>query len=110
MSRNDLDRYDYDSYLASRSQGSRVAREELRQRTVDRRNANDGFKGYHFGLGDKPIKTEDIKHFKHELDKRGLIMSDEVKKNLVGPRPHEFGGIMQGGRLRDAKADRGNRK
>jgi hypothetical protein len=35
------------------------------------------------------VKVESREHFKHELDKRGLMLASDVKKNLRGPSPHE---------------------
>ena len=82
-----LDNPEYDSYLASRK-GSRSARQELEERNLDKRNANDGIRGYHFGIGDKPVYTESMEHFKHELETRGLMLKDDVRKNLRGPARH----------------------
>ena len=55
---------------------------ELRERHIERRNANKGYEGYHFGLGDKPVYTKDKTEFQHELAKRGLMMKDDVKRKL----------------------------
>lgn len=85
-----LDSTDYDKHLASKAKGSRSARQELAQRHTDRRNANDGIRGHHFGIADKPVYAESKEHYKHELDKRGLMLHDDVKKNLRGPAKHEF--------------------
>ncbi len=70
----DLDNYEYDEYLA-RNKKER----ELRSRYLERRNANKGVEGWHFGLDDKPFKTRDIHEFRHELEKRGLAIKDEYK-------------------------------
>ena len=78
----DLTSNEYEQYLASKSKNSRSARQELAQRHKDKRNANDGYRGWHFGIGDAPVKCESKEHFKHELNKRGLMMRDEEKKNL----------------------------
>jgi hypothetical protein len=81
--KTDLSSSDYDAFLASRAQTSRSARQELEQRHNERRNAHDGQGiGYHFGLGDKPVKITSEEHLKVELDKRGLMLKHEVKKNL----------------------------
>lgn len=89
----DLTSTGYDSYLASKAKTSRGARQELQQRQSERRNAHDADgRGYHFGIGDKVVKTESREHLKHELGKRGLMLESDVKKNLRGPRPHEFKG------------------
>ena len=87
----DLDNNNYDQYLTSKAQGSRSARQELQQRKHDRKHAHDSSGvGYHFGLGKEVVKVDSREHFKHELTKRGLMMEHEVRKDLRGPRPHEF--------------------
>ena len=73
----DLDNSEYDTFLASQGKGR-----ELRRRHQARRDANHGYKGWHFGLGEQPVYTRDRVEFKRELDKRGLLMRDDVKKNL----------------------------
>lgn len=79
----DLSSNDYDSFLSSKAKTSRSARQELEQRHSERRNAHDADgRGYHFGLGDTPVKVESREHFKQELDKRGLMLHDDVKKDL----------------------------
>lgn len=78
-----LDNYEYDEYLSSRAQKSRTARHELIQRKVERKEAHDGEGiGYHFGLGDAPVKITNREHFRRELDKRGLMLAADVKKDL----------------------------
>ena len=81
MGKYDLDNQDYDDFLAGRGR-----EKELRQRHVARKKANKGYAGYHFGLGEKPVHCKDKADFKRELDKRGLMMKDdvtvEVNKNL----------------------------
>lgn len=72
-----LDSTEYDSFLAERGR-----QRELRERQHERKNANKGFKGWHFGLGDTPVHTKDKAEFKRELDKRGLVMKDEVSRRL----------------------------
>ena len=72
-----LDSAEYDDYLSENKK-----ERELRQRHLDRRNANKGYEGFHFGLGDKPIYTKDKDAFKKELEKRGLMMRDDVKRRL----------------------------
>ena len=77
----DLNSYEYDKHLASK--GTRVAKQELKQRTIDRRRAHDSSGiGYHFGLGDAPVRVESKEHFKKVLDQRGLMLATDVKKNL----------------------------
>ncbi len=89
----DLTSTAYDQHLSKKALTSRSARQELKQRQSERRNAHDGDgKGYHFGLGDKVVKVDSKEHFKHELDKRGLMLESDVRKNLRGPGKHEHGG------------------
>ena len=88
--KTDLSSTEYDGFLSSKARDSRTARQELKQRHEDRRNANDGIRGWHFGISNEPVKVESKEHFKHELDKRGLMLRDDVKKELRGPRPSEF--------------------
>ena len=85
-----LDSNEYDAWLAENAGKSRTKREELKTRQHERKYANDGVRGYHFGIDTKPVYTEDLTHFKHELEIRGLMLRDDVKKNLRGPAPHEF--------------------
>jgi len=72
-----LDNYEYDHWLANNKK-----EKELAQRKTERKNANKGYEGFHFGIDTKPIYTKDKDEFKRELDKRGLMMKDEVKKPL----------------------------
>ena len=72
-----LDNYEYDKYLAENKK-----ERELRDRQIERRNANKGYEGWHFGLGGAPVHTKDKQEFKKELEKRGLMLRDEVKKPL----------------------------
>jgi hypothetical protein len=59
---------EYDQYLVSNKKES-----ELRQRRLDRRNANKGYEGHHFGIDPRgPVYTRDKAEFKRELAKRGL--------------------------------------
>lgn len=80
MSSRDLDNYEYDEHLAKESRRSRGARRELEQRHTERKNK--GYSGWHFGLGDRPVKIKDKEEFKRELDKRNLIARDDVHKEL----------------------------
>ena len=68
---------EYDDYLSSKGKGR-----ELRDRHIQRRKANKGYEGWHFGLGEKPVRTRDKAEFKRELEKRGLLMKDDVNRNL----------------------------
>lgn len=79
----DLTNYEYDNHLTERAKTSRTAKQELQQRHIDRKHAHnsDGI-GYHFGLGDSPIKIDSKEHFRKELDRRGLMLEVDVKKNL----------------------------
>lgn len=76
----DLSNMEYDNYLASKAQQSRTARHELIERHAERKNS--GYTGWHFGLGSKPVKTNSKEEFRHELNKRGLMMRDDVKRPL----------------------------
>lgn len=88
----DLTSNAYDNHLRQKAKTSRSARQELAQRTNERRNAHDSSGvGYHFGLGDKVVKVDSKQHLKHELDKRGLMLHSDVKKDLRGPGKHEKG-------------------
>ena len=73
----DLSSSDYDNWLSKNKR-----ERELRQRHLDRRNANKGYAGWHFGIDDKPVHTTDKESFRRELDKRGLVMRDDVKRDL----------------------------
>jgi len=77
---NELTNYEYDNWLASRSNKSRSARDELKARTRSRRSK--GYEGWHFGLGDTPVYTRDKTEFKRELEKRNLMLRDDVRKEL----------------------------
>ena len=77
MGKYDLDNPEYDNFLSSKGK-----EKELRKRHLERRNANKGCKGWHFGLGDKPVYCKDKEDYKRELDKRGLMVRDDVKRNL----------------------------
>lgn len=89
----DLTNNEYDAHLSRQALTSRSARQELEQRKSERRNAHDSQGiGHHFGLGDGVVKVESKEHLRHELDKRGLMLETDVKKNLRGPQPHEFKG------------------
>lgn len=80
MARKDLTDSSYDNYLSKKAKTSRSALQELRQRKSER--TSKGYSGWHFGIGDAPVKTRDKEEFKRELDKRGLMMKDDVKRNL----------------------------
>jgi hypothetical protein len=80
MARGDtsLASHEYDDYLAKNGK-----ERELRQRQVERRNANKGYEGYHFGIDAKgPVYTRDKAEFKKALEKRGLLMRDDVHRSL----------------------------
>ena len=75
--RTDLASMEYDEWLAEHKKWR-----ELRKRHIERRNANKGYEGWHFGLGDYPVRVRDKDEFKRELERRGLMMRDGVKKEL----------------------------
>lgn len=72
--KKDLADQEYDNHLAKNGK-----EKELRARHAERRNANKGYEGWHFGLGEQPVHCKDKEAYKRELDKRGLMMKDEVK-------------------------------
>ena len=83
MGKKDLTDNSYDDFLTEKSKTSRSAKQELQQRHIERRNAhNSEGVGYHFGLGDQPVKIESREHLRNELEKRGLMLEVDVKKNL----------------------------
>ena len=64
---------EYDQYLASNKK-----EKELRERRIERRNANKGYEGWHFGIDPKgPVYTRTKEDFKRELSKRGLGIHGE---------------------------------
>lgn len=79
MARGDtsLAGYDYDQWLASNRKET-----ELRKRQVERRNANKGYEGYHFGIDTKPVYAKDKEDFRRKLAERGLVMRDDVRRKL----------------------------
>lgn len=78
MARGDtsLANREYDSYLASNKK-----EKELRQRKEARKSK--GYEGYHFGIDAKPVYTRNKEEFRRELDKRGLMMADDVRGKSV---------------------------
>ncbi len=72
-----LDSHEYDDYLSKNKK-----EHELRARHIERRNANKGYFGWHFGIDDKPIFAKDKEDFKKKLEERGLVMKDDVKRSL----------------------------
>ena len=72
-----LDNYAYDKWL-----GEQKKEKELRARNIERKLSNKGYEGYHFGLGDRPVYTKDKEEFQRELRVRGLMMKDDVRKEL----------------------------
>ncbi len=77
MGKYDLDNSEYDNFLAGKGN-----EKELRKRHFERRNANKGYKGWHFGLGEKPVYCKDKEEFNRELSKKGLMVKDDVKHRL----------------------------
>lgn len=79
MGKYDLDNREYDNWLVSHKKTN-----ELRDRKEARRNANKGYEGYHFGIDPKgPVYAKDKAEFKRELEKRGLMMADDVKGKSI---------------------------
>ena len=72
-----LDSHEYDDWLTEHKKGK-----ELRERHVERRNANKGFEGWHFGIDEKPVFAKDKEDFRKKLAERGLLMRDDVRKEL----------------------------
>ena len=72
-----LDNPEYDRFLVAKGR-----ERELRKRHLERVASNKGYKGWHFGLGARPVHTNDKQEFQHELKKRGLMMRDDVGKPL----------------------------
>lgn len=77
MGKYDLDNQAYDSWLAQNGK-----ERELRKRKVEKRSANDGIRGWHFGIADRPVHAKDRESYRYELKKRGLMLRDDVKKEL----------------------------
>jgi hypothetical protein len=77
MGRYSLDNLQYDNWLAKNRKET-----ELKARRIERKNANKGYEGYHFGIDSKPVYTKDKAEFKRELEKRGLAMKDDVRRSL----------------------------
>ena len=74
-----LDNREYDSWLASNKK-----ERELRERQDARRSANRGYEGHHFGIDPRgPVYTKNKEEFRRELDKRGLMMADDVKGKSI---------------------------
>ena len=73
----DLDNYEYDDFLARKKD-----KVELKKRHEERKAANKGYEGYHFGLGNTPVYTKDKEEFNRELKKRGLMLKDDVRRGL----------------------------
>lgn len=85
----DLSNYEYDKHLSTKASTSRSAKQELQQRNAERKGAHDSSGiGYHFGLGNTPVKVESKEHFKKVLDERGLMLRTDVKKELKLKRGH----------------------
>lgn len=72
-----LDSREYDDWLSINKKEN-----ELRKRNAERRDANKGVVGWHFGIDEKPVYAKDKEQYKHELRKRGLMLRDDVKRNL----------------------------
>ena len=72
-----LDSKEYDDYLSANKK-----ERELRSRHIERRNANKGCEGWHFGIDDKPVFAKDKDDFRKKLAERGLLLRDDVRKEL----------------------------
>lgn len=78
-----LDNPEYDTYLAEKARkGNGSAERELRKRNADKKNANKGYEGWHFGIDERPVHTKNKEEFKKALDDRGLMMKDDVRNTL----------------------------
>jgi len=75
MSKRGLDNYEYDKYLSDNKK-----ERELRERRIERKNANKGYEGWHFGIDAKPVHTRNKEEFRRELEKRGLAIKDEYQR------------------------------
>ena len=79
-----LDSTEYDDFLVEKAKRGghfgKGAEREIRQRNDEKRNK--GYKGWHFGIDGKPIYCKDKSEFKEALDKRGLMMKDDVRRRL----------------------------
>lgn len=79
MGKYDLDNREYDNWLVSQKKTK-----ELRERKEARRSANKGYEGHHFGIDPRgPVYTKDKDHLRRELDKRGLMLADDVKGKSI---------------------------
>ena len=74
--KTDLSSYEYDNFLSKNKK-----EKELRQRHLERRNASKGYEGWHFGIDTKPVYSKNKEEFKRELEKRNLMIYDEVKNS-----------------------------
>ena len=72
-----LDNPEYDKWLSENKK-----ERELRNRHIERRNANKGYAGWHFGIDEKPVFAKDKDDFRKRLEERGLVMRDDVRKEL----------------------------
>ena len=73
----DLSSQEYDEWLSANKK-----ERELRSRHIERRNANKGYEGWHFGIDYKPVFAKDKEDFRKKLAERGLLMRDDVRKEL----------------------------
>lgn len=79
----DLSNYEYDNHLSFKSKSSKSAARELQQRNADRKGAHDrDGVGYHFGIAPTPVKVERKEDLRKVLDKHGLMLEVDVKKDL----------------------------
>jgi len=72
-----LDNPEYDQWLSENKK-----ERELRDRTTQRRQANKGYEGWHFGIDQTPVYCRDKSEFRKALHQRGLMMREDVKRDL----------------------------
>lgn len=70
-----LDNREYDNFLVKQKN----ERELLRRKKERREASKKDMSGWHFGLGEQPVKTKNIDEFRKELDKRGLAIDGEYR-------------------------------
>jgi len=77
--KTDLSNREYDAWLAANKKDR-----ELKERKLERQKASRNYDGWHFGIDPNgPVRTRDKEEFRRELDKRGLMMADDVKNKPV---------------------------
>jgi len=72
-----LDNQEYDDWLSSQKRGR-----ELQERKLERAKAlRKDYTGYLFNVDKAPIKVGGLHDLRKELDKRGLAIDGEYKRN-----------------------------